>query len=117
MARTLKSDKVLFWAALALLCTSVVMVVSAAAINGQWGLTKQLGYALAGLVVLFVAMRIDYHQLRRQEIIWALFGVTVAGLIAVFLFDDRNGARRWILLPHITLQPSELAKFVAVIFA
>ena len=29
MARTLKSDKVLFWAALALVCTSVVMVVSA----------------------------------------------------------------------------------------
>ena len=116
MARTLKSDKVLFWAALALLCTSVVMVVSAAAINGQWGLTKQLLYALAGLIVLFATMRFDYHHFRRQEIIWTLFGIAVIGLLAVFGFRDRNGAHRWISLPGFTVQPSELAKFVAVAF-
>jgi len=116
MARTLKSDKVLFWAALALLCTSVVMVVSAAAINGETTATKQLLYAFGGLTVLFVMMRVDYHHLRRQEIIWSLFGLTVLGLLAVFLFKDRNGAHRWIAIHNFTLQPSELAKLSAIFF-
>ena len=35
MARTLRSDQMLFWAALALVCTSVVMVVSASVVGGK----------------------------------------------------------------------------------
>ena len=36
--------------------------------------------------------RLDYHVLRRPEIIWSLLGVTVVALLAVFLFPARNGA-------------------------
>ena len=49
-----------------------------------------------GLVALFVMMRVDYHQLRRPEVIWTLLGVTVLALMAVFAFPARNGAHRWI---------------------
>ena len=35
MARTLRSDKILFWAVLALVCTSVVMVFSAMVLSAK----------------------------------------------------------------------------------
>src|SRR6187549_3471637 len=116
MARTLKSDKMLFWAALALVCTSVVMVVSAAALSREINAVKQIGYALVGMVGMFAMMRTDYHHLKRPAVIWSLLAVTFIGLIAVFLFTARNGAHRWIQGP-ISMQPSELAKLVAIVFA
>jgi cell division protein FtsW len=119
MARTLRSDKVLFWAALILVCTSVVMVVSASAFlhDLQGTLVRQVGVAVVGLIVLFAAMRTDYHHLRRPVVIWTLLAICLVGLVAVFFFAERNGARRWIAVPGLTLQPSELAKLAAVIFA
>ena len=112
MARTLRSDKVLFSAVVALVCTSTVMVVSATLLSSL----MQLAYAVAGIIALLVMMRVDYHQLRRPAVIWSLLAFTVAGLLAVFLFDDRNGAQRWINLGFGTWQPSELAKIAAIVF-
>ena len=123
MARTLKSDKVLFWEAVVLVCASLVMVFSASAIISENKdgrayevFLRQLPWALMGLVALFVMMRVDYHVLRRPEVIWTMLGVTVAALLAVFLFPARNGAHRWIAIGGLTWQPSELAKVVAIIF-
>jgi len=124
MARTLKSDKMLFWAALLLVCTSVVMVYSASAVQADSAyqasyhlLVRQLIWALLGLGLLLVVMRIDYHQLRRPAVIWALLAVTVAALAAVFLFTPRRNTYRWISVGSLSWQPSELAKVVAVVFA
>jgi cell division protein FtsW len=122
MARTLKSDKFLFWEAVALVCASLVMVFSASAViadsNGRAYdiFLRQLPWALMGLVALFVMMRVDYHELRRPEVIWSLLGVTVVALLAVFLFPKRNGAHRWIMFGNLSWQPSELAKVVAIVF-
>lgn len=124
MARTLKSDKVLFWEAVVLVCASLVMVFSASAVVQETKdgrayevFLRQLPWAFMGLVALFVMMRVDYHQLRRPEVIWTLLAVTVIALLAVFAFPKRNGAHRWIALGGLTWQPSELAKVVAIIFS
>ncbi|HXT71418.1 MAG TPA: putative lipid II flippase FtsW [Vicinamibacterales bacterium] len=124
MARTLKSDKVLFWEAVVLVCASLVMVFSASAViqenkdgRAYEVFLRQLPWAFMGLVALFVMMRVDYHQLRRPEIIWTLLGITVIALLAVFVFPKRNGAHRWISLGGLSWQPSELAKVVAIIFS
>ncbi len=120
MARTLRSDRMLFFAALALVCTSVVMVVSASVV-GKTTIAQvslhQLGFAAFGLIGMFATMRTDYHHFRRPAVIWTLVGVTVVALVAVFLFAPVNGARRWIQLPGLpSAQPSELAKLAAIIF-
>jgi len=124
MARTLKTDKVLFWEAVVLVCASLVMVFSASAViaENKAGrayevFLRQLPWAFMGLVALFVMMRVDYRQLRRPEVIWTLLGITVIALLAVFIFPKRNGAHRWIAIAGLTWQPSELAKVVAIIFA
>jgi cell division protein FtsW len=124
MARRLKSDKFLFWATLLLVCASMVMVYSASAVQAQnrfgrpyYFLSKQLSWGLIGFVVMLVTMRVDYHHYRRPVLIWTFLGVVVVALLSVFLFGPANGARRWIALPGMSIQPSELAKIAAIVFA
>lgn len=112
MARTLRSDKVLFSAVVALVCTSTVMVISATLMSSM----RQGFFAVAGIVALLVMMRVDYHYLRRPAVIWSLLAFTVFGLLAVFLFASRNGAHRWIGIGQLNWQPSELAKITAIVF-
>jgi cell division protein FtsW len=123
MARTLKSDKTLFLATLLLVGASVVMVYSASALQSMdkyqtpvYFLLKQLAWVAIGLVLMLGAMRVDYHAYRRPALIWSLLGITVVGLVAVFLFPKINGTHRWVSLGFASLQPSELAKLAAIFF-
>jgi cell division protein FtsW len=124
MARTLKSDKLLFWATLLLVSLSVVMVYSASAVPAldryqapYYFLQKQIAWAAIGLVLLLAVMRLDYHTYQRPALIWMLLGVTVVALLAVFLFAPRNNTQRWLTVAGVSVQPSELAKLVAIFFA
>jgi cell division protein FtsW len=122
MARTLKSDRTLFGSTLLLVAASIIMVYSASAVQADkhpsyYYLLKQGTWAAIGLVALLGIMRMDYHVLRRPEVIWPLVGLVVVGLVAVFAFRPVKGAHRWISLGQASLQPAELAKLAAVIFA
>jgi len=72
MARTLKSDKLLFLPTLLLIGLGLLMVYSASAVQavnkGQpasYFLVRQLAWVAIGLPLLLGAMRLDYHHLRR----------------------------------------------------
>jgi cell division protein FtsW len=124
MARTLKSDRILFLATMLLVAASVVMVYSASAVQADARyqmsylfLSKQLAWAVIGTSLMLAVMRVDYRVYQRSALIWSLVGVTVALLIAVFFFGARNGTQRWITLGFFSLQPSELAKLAAILFA
>jgi cell division protein FtsW len=123
MARTLRSDKALFLATLALVSASVVMVYSASAVQAMakyeassFFLYKQLAWAVIGIGLMLGVMRVDYHQYRTPAVIWSLLAVTVVLLISVFFFGMRNGTQRWITVGIFTLQPSELAKLAVILF-
>jgi cell division protein FtsW len=123
MARTLKSDKLLFTAALLLLCTSVVMVYSASAMIAQdkyqlpyWFLVKQTTWAILGVSLMGVAMRIDYRHYREPVVIWTALGVVGLALVAVLFGHPVNGARRWLGIGGAGVQPSEAAKLAAILF-
>lgn len=78
---------------------------------------NQLGGVLAGVLVLLVASRLDYHYWRRFA--WPLLIATALVLLVLILpfthaiAPVRNGARRWLQV-GFRIQPSELAKFVIV---
>jgi cell division protein FtsW len=125
MARKLKSDKLLFISTLALVCASLVMVYSSSAVIGleQYKdrptlfLIKQATFALLGLVLMQVLMRIDYRRYKQPAVIWTALGITAAALLSVLLLGPRiNGARRWFNVAGIGVQPSEFAKLVVVFF-
>ena len=123
MARKLKSDKLLFTATVLLVCTSVVMVYSASAFialenNGDpyFYLFKQGTWALLGLVLVPVMMRIDYRTYRQPVVIWTGLAIVAVALVAVLFGHARNGANRWLLFGSLGIQPSELAKIVVILF-
>lgn len=123
MARKLKSDKLLFTATLLLVCTSVVMVYSASAFISMENqgdpylyLFKQGTWALLGLVLVPLMMRIDYRTYRQPVVIWTGLAIVVVALVAVLFGHARNGANRWLLFGALGVQPSELAKVVVIVF-
>jgi len=123
MARKLQSDKWLFLATLALVCVSVVMVYSASALvaleryqQPYLFVTKQVMWVMLGLAVLSIVMRIDYRTYRNETLIWVLVGGVGALLVAVLFAAPINGSRRWFSIGPLGIQPSELAKVVAIVF-
>ncbi len=123
MARTLKYDRVLFIATLLLICASIVMVYSASALvaleryqQPDLFVTKQVLWAVMGLAVLAVAMRVDYRTYRSDTFVWALIGLVAVMLVGVLFSSPVNGTRRWFGFGGLGIQPSEFAKLVGVLF-
>jgi cell division protein FtsW len=123
MARKLQSDKWLFVATLALVCVSVVMVYSASAVMAldryqqpYYFVTRQVLWAVLGLAVLSIVMRVDYRTYRNDQVVWGALGVVALLLVAVLFSRPINGSKRWFGIGGFGIQPSELAKVVAVLF-
>jgi len=115
-------DPWLFFAALALGCLGLVMVYSSSAwfgsrTAGSWEffLHRQAMFFVLGVAVMLAVSRVDYRVLRRFSP--QLMALAVALLVLVlFISEDINGARRWIDLGPVHMQPSEIAKIALVVF-
>ena len=123
MARKLYPDKWLFAATVGLALFGVVMVYSASAVMAQRENGNELHYVLKqgiwtgiGFVVMLAAMQVDYKHLKNRRVVYGLLAVTTVMLLTVFAFPATNGAHRWIKLPKLSIQPSELTKPALVIF-
>ena len=68
---------------------------------------RQSGFAVAGVVLMLVISRIDYHKYMKYS--WLIYGVSIALLILVYLLPSVEGYHRWIILGPINFQPSEIA--------
>ena len=80
---------------------------------------RQAEGVLVGVMAMLVVSRLDYHYWRRFA--WPLLLVACVALLILLLpfthaiAPERNGARRWIEA-GFRIQPSELAKFVVVVW-
>lgn len=116
-----KVDLGILYTILILLAIGVVMIYSASSFysmfhynDSMFYLKKQAIMALLGLGAMIFMMNFDYHRLKK--VTPKLLIITVPLLIAVFFFPAVNGARRWIQLGGLSFQPSELTKYVVVLF-
>jgi cell division protein FtsW len=123
MARKLKSDSVLFLATIMLVALSILMVYSASAMIAMERfhqpylfLTKQVLWASLGIIVLGVVMRVDYRFYREPKFLWASLAIVTVSLIAVLFSPPVNNAHRWFGIGSLGVQPSELAKLIAIFF-
>lgn len=88
-------------------------------VGPTFALRQAVGAAVGGLFGVALAHR-DYRLWQRWA--WPLLGaVTVLLIIPLLPFTQSfaptiNGARRWIDLGFVTIQPSELAKFAVVVW-
>jgi rod shape determining protein RodA len=69
---------------------------------------RQALFGGIGLLIALVLSRIDYSRLR--EFKYALLGIMVALNLVVYAMAPIQGARRWIPLPLLQFQSSELGK-------
>jgi cell division protein FtsW len=116
-------DPVLAAVVIALIGFGVVMVYSASAIEAavqlkdpQYYLKKQSFYAVLALGLMWVTSHVDYHRYRKHT--YTIFGlVTVLLLLCVLgLGHMGGGARRWLALGPIHVQPAEMAKLGLVLW-
>jgi cell division protein FtsW len=114
----------MFGSILLLVVIGVLMVFSASAVmaSERFGspyhfLFRQLGWAVAGLAAMAVAMNVDYRRWKKPAIVFSLLGVTALLLVAVFFLDRSHNTHRWIKLGgFMSFQPSELAKPALILF-
>jgi cell division protein FtsW len=121
-------DRALAWAALILAATGLVMVYSASIAtaesarytghNAAWYLARHgmvLGVALSAAIMVFLVPA-KWWQHAAPWLFMAGCALLVLVLIPGF-GREVNGARRWLDLPAFSLQPSELVKLAAVLYA
>ena len=119
-----RGDRALVLAVGALAAFGLVMVFSASEVQGwlwfhnpAYYFERQLLWLALGVVLLWAGAHIDYHRLR--PLAWPLAGVTVVLMLLVLLPHfgvEVNGARRWLRLGPMQMQPAELAKVASIIF-
>lgn len=123
MAKRVSIDRWIFCIILVLVFIGLVMVFSASAViaSERFGsaytfLLRQMAWAAAGLVAMLLLMNSDYRRLNHPAIIFSLIGITTLLLVAVFFLDRSHNTHRWLRLGPLSLQPSELAKPVLILF-
>jgi len=99
--------------------SSLVTTAGGGQVGASFALKQAVGAAVGALLAVTFA-RIEYSRWRRWA--WPLLGITALLLLIPLLpfthamSPTINGARRWVNLGVLTLQPSELAKLAVVVW-
>lgn len=84
--------------------------------NSYKFISRQLIFAVVGVVVMFGLSRVNYHFWRKC--CWLVFGVALALLIVLLIMPPMVSGmdvKRWIVIGPINFQPSEIAKFAIIL--
>lgn len=116
-------DVVLAAAVITLVAIGIVMVLSASYTRAlvQFGdpyhfFKRQLLYTVVAGSLAAAVMRLDLRHLRELAVPLVLLGYALLAVVLA-VGQEIGGARRWIALPFVNLQPSELAKVACINFA
>lgn len=113
-------DEVLIGSYIFALFAGLIMVYSASSLmaesrfNSHWFfLRHQFFWTVISAAAVFFLARLDLRK-------WAVLSIPATAVIMVmlalvFLMPARNEAQRWLFLGPITVQPSELFKFVMIV--
>ncbi len=120
-------DRTLLFAVISLLVVSVVMVYSSSSVvaltsydDPAFFMKRQMLWALVGLLMMAVTMRMEHRLFEDQRIVIALMAISLTMLAATLvpgIGKVINGSRRWLRFGILSFQPSELAKFALVVYA
>ena len=120
-----KFDFSFFLVVIILLAFGLVMLFSATYASAKlsadsnydsfYYINRQLIFAGIGIVVMIVASFVDYHLFMNKFII-KLAALISVGLVLLtkVIGTTMGGAQRWLRIGEITIQPSEILKFVTI---
>ncbi len=84
--------------------------------NSYKFISKQLLFAVVGVIVMFGVSKINYHYLRKLS--WLVFAVSIGLLIFLLIVPPMVSGmdvKRWFVVGPINFQPSEIAKFAIIL--
>jgi cell division protein FtsW len=121
-------DTVLAWLITALLAIGLVMVYSASIATAEAGrytghqatyyLVRHSMFMAIGLVVAVIAFQVPTQTWQKYAPMMFMAGVVLLILVLIpGIGKSVNGSRRWISLVVFNMQPSELMKLFAVLYA
>lgn len=107
----------------------LLMIYSASSYTSQiahkdsaYFLKKQAIGVIAGVVMMFVVTRCDYRVLLKRipglhiKLITLIYAVALVLQTAVLFFGaEVNGAKRWLYIGPVSIQPSEFTKVVVIL--
>jgi cell division protein FtsW len=110
-------------AVLGLVLFGLIMVYSSSAVLAQkrygseyYFLIRQGIWAVIGLGIMTVAIKIDYRNLKHPAVVFGLQLIALLMLVSVFFLPKLNGTHRWIRFGQASLQPSEIAKIALICY-
>lgn len=123
MAKHYRPDRVLLSVTLTLVVLGVLAVFSASAVYASeltghpaTFLLRQLVWVAMGVAGIFLVLQLDHRRLCQPAVVFPALFVVVVLLVAVLFVDPARSTHRWIRLGMLSVQPSELAKLVLVLF-
>lgn len=120
----LTARRVLMFSVITLVCVGTTMIGSASIPYGDhkfdnpfYFIDRQLIYLFLGVITVFFAMKVPLKIWFSQTfLLWAIVLVLLIAVLIPGIGANVNGSSRWIRFVGFTFQPSELAKFVMVLF-
>ena len=119
-------DRILLSAILSLVVVSIVMVYSSSSVvalttydDPAYFMKRQILWAIAGLALMAITMRMDHRVFYDQRLAIGLAVVALV-MLSVTLVPGIgkmiNGSRRWLKFGLLSFQPAEFAKFALVVY-
>ena len=84
--------------------------------NSYRFITRQAGFAVAGVALMLILSKIDYHNYKKFA--WPLYVLTLLMLGILLALDPMVSGmdvKRWMVIGPINFQPSEIAKFSIIL--
>ena len=123
-AYSYRMDRTLMLLAFILIAVGIGMIYSASAVMAQkrfgdsaYFLKRQLVWLAVGMVLLMIFARTDLKTLRGWGVPLLLIGVVALVAVLLPMFGvSVKGARRWLKLGSLTVQPAELIKVGVLLY-
>lgn len=114
-------DKPLFVLVIVLVVVGFVMMSSASYAyayshknNSMYFIYRQLVFIVLGVLAMLLMSTISPEKMKGKTS-YILWFVSLLMLVAVLFMDKKNGVHRWLGIGPFSFQPSEIAKFTAIL--
>jgi cell division protein FtsW len=117
----LELDKINFFIILFLMIFGLVMTFSSSSaiakrieIENLFFVKKELIFAVIALFLMIIISSLDVEKIKILAVI-GMFFLLIALMLVLAIGSEAKGAKRWIHLPMLTIQPSEFVKIFFIL--
>ncbi|SFH60745.1 FtsW/RodA/SpoVE family cell cycle protein [Pisciglobus halotolerans] len=109
---------------LLLTCIGILMVYSASSYialqnfdQAQYYFIRQTIFSIIGFISCFIVFRFRYALLKNKGIVsMAVIGIGIVLYLLLIFGQEKNGAKGWISIGSIGIQPAEFAKIIVILY-